>query len=239
MSAYGELLFQDEFSSTVIDTTKWTTDIYYKPNNATQNFNLSSGNLNIWPSVDGTGSFFDRTFHTDGTFNAQNFFCEAEIKLPRGRGLRPVFALFNDDEHEIIVMNAYPGAPTAGWASADLSPIDYKMASTENFSGGPSDERRASSYFVSAPDLSAAFHTFGVHFGASAIRWYYDGVQIGTTHTNTYQTVPMYIYIGLWMSTMETSPTVGSGTLSSSNPYTPQGVANAMQVNYVRAWRIL
>jgi hypothetical protein len=47
----------------------------------------------------------------------------------------------------------------------------------------------------------------------------------------------MSFYIGLWMVDLETVPAIGSGVLGITNPYTPTGPDNAMQVNYVRAWQ--
>lgn len=236
-SEYTAMTFQEEFSGTTYDTTKWNPTIYYKANNATQNFSVANGNMNIYPQVDSTGAFFDRTFATDGKFSQLYGFFEMEAKLPVGAGLNPRFNLFNNDEHEFSIFQAFTGAPTGGWSTADLRPIDFQLQRATDFRGGPIDTLRASS-FITVPDLSAAFHKYALRWDSTTIRWFLDGVQVGPTMSHSSMRVPMYIYFGVWRAFEETSPTVGSGTLSSANRYTPQGITNSFMVNYVRAWQI-
>jgi len=233
-SLYTSLTFQDEFSTTTIDTTKWQTDISYKVANATQNFQETNGNLDIWPQTDGTGAFFDRTWTTDTKFSQTYGYFEVEAKLPVGAGLNPRIGLYNNDQHEILIMSALSGAPSGLWSTSGLHPNDFAVTRTTNFST-PGDEMRAHDY-ATIPDLSSSFHKYAVRWDASSVQFFFDGVQVGSTISTTEMSVPMYIYLGLWMSTEETSPTVGSGTLSSTNKYTPQGIANAFQINYVRVW---
>ena len=230
------LTFRDEFDSgTSFDTSRWTTDIYYKTNNPTKNYNVANGSLNIWPALDGKGTFFDRTVVSAGRFSQQYGFFEVEAKLPVGAGLHPVISLTADNGPEIALMHAYSGAPNGAWSNSSLHPVDYvytAMSGPDNFIG----EVRART-FRSMPDLSAAFHKYGVRWDANTVTYYLDGVQLGQSIAHNAIRTPMYFYIGLWMVNEETSPAVGSGTLSASNPYTPTGSGNALQVNYARAWR--
>lgn len=235
-SSQYTLTFDDEFNSgTTADASKWSTDIWYKPNNPTQNYDVTSGNLRLWPALDATGNFFDRTFVTDGKFAQQYGFFEVEAKLPVGAGLHPVISLIATNGPEIGIMHSYSGAPAGGWSSHALTPIDYVVTAV-NSTIGYTDEFRASQY-IKTPDLSAGFHKYGVRWDANTISYYLDGVQIGRTINNTAVRAPMYFYIGLWVVDNETVPGTGNGTLSIDNPYTPTGPDNAMQVNYVRAWQ--
>jgi beta-glucanase (GH16 family) len=230
------LTFAEEFNSgTSVDTSKWSTDIWYKPDNPARNYDVVGGNLRIWPTLDATGKFFDRTFVTDGKFAQQYGFFEVEAKLPVGAGLHPVISLIATNGPEIGIMHSYSGAPNGGWSSNSLTPIDYVVTAV-NSQIGYDDEFRANQY-IKAPDLSAGFHKYGVRWDANAITYYFDGAQIGRTITNTAVRAPMYFYIGLWMVDVETVPAIGSGVLGITNPYTPTGPDNAMQVNYVRAWQ--
>lgn len=230
------LTFSDEFNSgTSFDTTMWSSDIYYKANNPTKNYNVASGALNIWPALDGNGSFFDRTIVSAGKFSQQYGFFEVEAKLPVGAGLHPVISLTSTNGPEIAIMHAYTGAPNGAWSNASLHPVDYvvtAMSGPDNYVG----EFRARN-FRSIPDLSTAFHKYGVRWDASTVTYYFDGVQVGQPIAHNAIRTPMYFYIGLWMVNEETSPAVGSGSLSQSNPYTPTGSSNALKVNYARAWR--
>ncbi|NEX62545.1 glycoside hydrolase family 16 protein [Noviherbaspirillum galbum] len=230
------LTFNDEFNAgSTIDAGKWTSDIYYKANNATKNFNVEGGALNIWPALDASGRFFDRTVVTENRFAQQYGFFEVEAKLPVGAGLHPVISLTANNGPEIAMMHAYSGAPNGAWSSSNLAPVDYvvtAMRSPDSYI----DEFRARSA-IGSVDLSAAFHKYGVRWDANSVKYYFDGVQIGHTVNQGEIRTPMYFYVGLWMVNEETSPAVGAGTLGASNAYTPQGKGNAMKINYVRAWQ--
>jgi beta-glucanase (GH16 family) len=230
------LTFNDDFNSgTSFDATKWATDIYYKANNATKNYDVEGGSLNIWPTIDATGNFFDRTVVSDNKFSQQYGFFEVEAKLPVGAGLHPVISINSNEGPEIALMHAYTGAPNGGWASANLSPIDYVVTAVST----PDhyiDEFRVRN--LMAPiDLSTGFHKYGIRWDATTVKYYLDGVQVGHTINHTQIRTPMYFFIGLWMVNEETSATVGSGPLSGANRYTPQGKSNAMKINYARAWK--
>ncbi|NEX64086.1 glycoside hydrolase family 16 protein [Noviherbaspirillum galbum] len=230
------LTFAEEFNSgSTIDATRWSTDIWYKNNNATRNYDVADGNLRIWPQQDATGQFFDRTIVGDGKFSQQYGYFEVEAKLPVGAGLHPVISLIATDGPEIGIMHSYTGAPDGGWSSPTLTATDYVVTAV-NDANGYDEEFRAHEY-IDVPDLSAGFHKFGVRWDATSIRYYIDGVQMGRTINNTQVRAPMYFYIGLWMVNEGTSPRIGSGTLGINNAYTPVGSSNAMQVNYVRAWQ--
>ena len=230
------LTFDEEFNSgTTPDASKWSTDIWYKANNATKNYDVAGGSLRIWPALDASNNFFDRTFVTDAKFAQQYGFFEVEAKLPVGAGLHPVISLIATNGPEIGIMHSYSGAPVGGWSSSTLNPIDYVVTAV-NSQIGYNDEFRANQY-TKVPDLSAGFHKYGVRWDANTISYYFDGVQIGRTINHTAVRAPMYFYIGLWMVDVETVPATGSGTLSINNPYTPTGSNNAMLVNYVRAWQ--
>jgi beta-glucanase (GH16 family) len=230
------LTFEDGFDSgSSFDTSKWATDIYYKANNPTRNYNVSGGTLNIWPAQDNSGSFFDRTIVSENRFAQQYGYFEVEARLPVGAGLHPVISLTANNGPEIAIMHAYSGAPNGAWSNAGLRPIDYVVTAVSKPDSYIGEFRARTA--LSVPDLSAGFHKYGVRWDATTVRYYFDGVQIGQAINHNTIRTPMYFFIGLWMVNEETSPTTGGGTLSQSNPYTPQGTGNAMKINYVRAWK--
>jgi beta-glucanase (GH16 family) len=230
------LTFEDGFDSgSSFDLSKWATDIYYKPNNPTRNYNVSGGTLNIWPATDSSGAFFDRTIVSENRFAQQYGYFEVEAKLPVGAGLHPVISLTANNGPEIAMMHAYSGAPNGAWSSASLHPIDYVVTAVSKPDTYIAEFRARTG--LSVPDLSAAFHKYGVRWDATTVRYYFDGVQVGQAINHNTIRTPMYFFIGLWMVNEETSARTGAGTLSQANPYTPQGVGNAMKINYVRAWR--
>jgi beta-glucanase (GH16 family) len=230
------LTFSEDFNTgSTIDASRWTTDIWYKANNPTRNYDVANGSLRIWPAQDGGGQFFDRTIVSENRFSQQYGYFEVEAKMPVGAGLHPVISLIATNGPEIGIMHTYTGAPHGDWSTNALAADDYVVTAV-NASTGYDEEFRAREY-IAPRDLSASFHKYGVRWDETSIRYYLDGVQVGRTIENTQVRRPMYFYIGLWMVDVETSARTGSGALSITNPYTPTGSGNSMEINYVRAWQ--
>jgi beta-glucanase (GH16 family) len=82
---------------------------------------------------------------------------------------------------------------------------------------------------ITVPDLSLGFHIYAVSWTSTGFTFYFDGVQAGPTITTSALTLRMYILLSVWFGG-------ASGTPTTAN--TPTGPANAMQIDYVRAWTI-
>lgn len=108
------LTFEDDFSGSSLDPAKWNTAIFYETPDATINYSVASGCLNIWPAA----GFVNRTIDTDGKFAQQYGFFEMRAKLPIGKGVVPAFWLYyhgNDaDTPGIDIMKTWCGASTGG-----------------------------------------------------------------------------------------------------------------------------
>lgn len=231
------LTFSDEFNGSSYDSTKWSAQIWYGDKNAdgTVNYDVSGGALRIWPALNRSGQFFDRTFVTDGKFAQKYGYFEARMKLPRGRGVWPAFWLFGHYDGqvpyrpEIDILEAYPGEGLGySWGTTDLRPIQYGV--TFHTDSG-SDASRVSDgpFKVDTPDLSAAYHVYGFKWEAGGqMTWYFDGVQKGTRTVPGFDNHALAIYLDLWFGS-------ASGTPNTSE--TPMGPSNAFEVDYVRVWR--
>jgi beta-glucanase (GH16 family) len=75
------------------------------------------------------------------------------------------------------------------------------------------------------PDISAAFHTYGVLWEASKITWYFDGQPVYTTAPPSDLNKPLYILVNL---------AVGGDWPGSPDATTP--FPAVYQIDYVRAY---
>lgn len=226
---FTSLKFQDEFDGSVLDTTKWDTKLWYEAAPATTNFSVDGGCLNIWPQQDANGAFFSRNIPCK--FYQIYGYYEIEIKLPTGAGIQPACWLFSHDldfeKPTIDVMKSFGASP---WTDSlarfqDCRSVVYSMTGVE-----VGDRRLAA--LRGAQQLSTAFHKYGVLWEPDGFTFYNDGVALGAKIPSTVNTNRMYPILSLTMgaaSSLSGAPSVAG---------TPQGSANAMQVNYVRIWQL-
>jgi beta-glucanase (GH16 family) len=216
------LSFAEEFNN-ALNSSMWNDHIWYEGSNATKNYSVANGALNIWPQRDGSGNFFNRTIDTDGHFYQTYGYFEIEAKLPIGKGTWPAFWLFNHIDNrrpEIDIMEAYAGGgPSSGWSDSALHPTAYGATiwKDANVQGGYK--------MIQTPDLSAGFHKYAIKWEANKQTFYFDGAPVFTQAVTMGD--PMYIMLDLWFGS-------ASGAADGT---TPTGTGNAYQVNYVRAWK--
>jgi beta-glucanase (GH16 family) len=216
------LTFNDDFNS--FNTGVWNEAVWYETSDATKNFTTENGLLKIWPQRNAAGQFKNRTIDTDGKYYQTYGFFEIEARLPVGKGCWPAFWLFNhigDRRPEIDIMEAYSGGgPNSGWSDANFHPTAFGATIwiTINQNGGGK--------VLQTPDLSAAFHKYGLKWEPNRLTFYFDGVAFYSANVSFND--PMYIMLDLWFGS-------ASGTPDNS---TPQGKGNSYEVNYVRAWKL-
>lgn len=220
------LTFDDEFDRG-LDANVWTDHLWYLTANATRNYAVGDGELQIWPQRDATGAFFDRHLDTDGRFYQTYGFFEISAKLCRGKGTWPAFWLYNHDDPgdirpEIDIMEAYPGGDPWGADGTGGARIPVMFAPTI-WLGPPGVE--GGTTMLATPDLSAAFHTYGVEWDATRVTFYFDGDAYYSANASL--SSRMYIILDVQFGS-------ASGTPDSS---TPEGPGNAFEIDYVRAWQ--
>ncbi|HJU71691.1 MAG TPA: glycoside hydrolase family 16 protein [Paucimonas sp.] len=219
-----ELTFSEEFDD--YDSRIWNDHIWYEAPNRTRNYAVENGLLKIWPERDASGNFFNRTIDTDGKFSQTYGYFEMEAKLPRGKGTWPAFWLFahhGKRRPEIDIMEAYAGgAPPWGFKDGDgvVRPRAYGV--TVWHDKGHEAGRRQ---YDTRSDLSARFHKYAMKWEPNRQTFYFDGKTIMTIDVSMSE--PMYLLLDLWFGSDSGKP----------DDSTPQGKANAYQVNYVRAWQ--
>src|SRR5688572_15958458 len=73
----------DEFNTAALDTDKWSTVLSGQAAPSTTNFDITGGNLRIWPE----STFTARYIHAEGNFAFTHGVVEIRAKLPRGKGV--------------------------------------------------------------------------------------------------------------------------------------------------------
>ena len=123
---------------------------------------------------------------TAKSFTQTYGYFEIRAKMPRGRGLWPAFWLAPADiswPPEIDIVEAHGDRLDRYWAT-----VHWR---SEN--GSP----QYKTFRISTPDLSEAFHDFGVEWGPTRIRWTFDGRIVAETSAPPGVNKPMYLIVNL------------------------------------------
>jgi hypothetical protein len=166
------MIFNDEFQSTAIDSSKWVNGYYWGANDGNMGNSLLSNSVDdgeiLHLKTAGTlASHTVSALTTKQTFQTGYF--EARMKLAKGQGSWPAFWLLYD-----------PG--TTGLHETDI--IEYLgnhnnyYYSTIHIAGSSSQPQWQ---YQSGLDLSADYHLYGVNITATTIEFYFDGNKFFTT----------------------------------------------------------
>jgi beta-glucanase (GH16 family) len=184
-TAFGasQLVYSDEFNgpldtSTWANRTPWNTNYttgeleYYDPANCS----FTDGMMTL-KSEKRSMNGYSYTSAIVTSLKRQKFsygYFEMRAKLPKGQGIWPAFWLTNDSTLEIDAMEMLGHEPN-------------KVYMTLHRNGSQVQGR---SY--TGPDYSAGFHTFGVDWQPTYVKWYLDGV-LAATYSGAMPSDPLYI----------------------------------------------
>ena len=182
-----EIVWQDEFDGTSLDTTKWsyqtgTGTAYGLPpgwgneetqyyTTSSQNVFLEDGMLHIRANNNSIGGMPHSSgrIRTAGKFEFTYGRAEARIKLPKGQGMWAAFWMLPTN------------SPYGGWASSGeidimeaINQMDH-ISGTIHFGGPWPRNTYLSSSVYNGIDWSQDFHVFGVEWEEGVIRWTVDG----------------------------------------------------------------
>ena len=165
---------------------------YYSDSSVGVNpFSVTNGALDIAaapssnPSATGGLPYTSGIITTYGSFQQTYGYFEMRAKLPAGQGLWPAFWMLPSDRSwppEIDVMEMLGQQPTVLHSTVH-----------SNSTGA----HTMSAVWAIEPDLSAAFHTYGVDWEPQDITFYFDGTAIGQVATPSDLDKPMYMIANL------------------------------------------
>jgi beta-glucanase (GH16 family) len=193
------LVWQDEFNGTSVDSTKWVAETgngsngwgngeaeYYTGNAANLGITAESGNsvLCITAKADTSYSGFSYTsarIKTQGKFSFQYGKVEARIKLPKGTGMWPAFWLLGDSISSI----SWPKCGEIDVLEMKGGISDNTIGSTLHWadSGGNHQYSTPANYTLSSGVFADDYHVFGMVWDASTISFQLDGYTYCTQST--------------------------------------------------------
>jgi beta-glucanase (GH16 family) len=181
--AASKLVYSDEFNGPLTtsvwsNNTPWYTHYttgeleYYDPSNCTFAnglMTLKSENRSTsgYSYASGIVTSLQRTKFSYGYF-------EIRAKLPKGPGVWPAFWLTNDHSLEIDGLEMLGDRPSRIYMTLHEN-------SSQIYQG-----------IKDGPDYSAAFHTYGIDWQPTYVKWYIDGVECAS-YTKSMPSDPMWI----------------------------------------------
>lgn len=208
------MTFRDEFET--LGSLAWGESNWYSENSTSQVFvnngvlNLVSRRADRYPDVTVSGQATPISFQ-------QGYF-EARMRWTRGNGAWPGFWLLgarhlnNPAWPKINPYCADNGLPAALCWSAELDVFEGQGSEPTTFYGtvhrnsagiyGVEDSQNENNAHDVGIDLTAGFHTYGMLWTPTEIRWYLDGQFIHSAAVYDSTNQPMYLllsmYIGGW-----------------------------------------
>ncbi len=238
-SQCADLIFNDEFSGSSVDQTKWTSIVgdgcptlcgfgnneeqWYRPENTT----VQNGKLVITTRNEFVGGkqYTSSKLVTSGKFNSRYGRYEASIKLPSAGGIWPAFWMLPENGSwpftgEIDIMEAQHKNPESIGGTVHYSNGGWRFNGREYSAG---------------LDLSAGFHEYAVEWEPNEIRWYVDN-QLYHSVTPATTVDPWPFSQGDWYIILNVA-VGGPGTPYTGNIQpTPADYPTQMEVDYVRVY---
>lgn len=159
-----KIKFNDEFSGTGIDTTRWNLRFHSDASPVEDSATVSSGALRLYP----TAAFEKRVFTTHGKFAQTTGYFEVRAQLPKGKGLIPRAWLYHHDHatdrprYDILRAHCSGTAKTENTSTgseANSIRIDYYGDQLLLADGASSKEANANPHMLTVADnnLDAAY----------------------------------------------------------------------------------
>jgi beta-glucanase (GH16 family) len=224
------MTFADEFSSSTLDSKKWSTTLRYgdrflSGNSELEcymdgNISISGGYLNLTAKKQSvscakpvkTQNYTSGAIASFDKFSQAYGYFEMRAKLPAGKGLWPAFWLLPQSGHwppEIDIFEQLGKQPN-------------RIYSTYHYL--VSGVHKQDSSYVDLTSATTAYHTYGADWSSGVIVWYIDGKEV-KRDTNFVTSEPMYILANL---------AVGGSWPGSPDSTTP--FPSSMVVDYIRVY---
>ncbi len=148
---------------------------------------------------------------TEHSFARTYGYFEMSAQMPAGAGTAPAFWLLTASHQwppELDVVEEIGRQPT------DIVGTAHTGSSNNAYP-----------FYLTTPDVTAGFHTYGVDWQADKITWYFDGKPYGSVATPSDMHSPMYMVVNLAV-----------GGAWPGSPPDPSQLNAAYKIDYVRVW---
>lgn len=225
-SASRSLAFNDEFNGAGLDTSKWSTQYprpgsmcCSNPNNGEAQWYLNrnvveqNGELHLVAKRESYNGFAYTSglIQSKQSFNFTYGYAEARMWVPKGSGFWPAFWTWPQNElwpPEIDAMEFYGDNV-------------HRVYMTYHGSQG------SNASIATDTDWTTGWHTFGIDWQPSSIRWYIDGNLVKTLTRSDVSTTPMYLIANLAIANGSRAPAPNSSTTFPS----------PLRIDWVRVWK--
>ncbi len=240
------LIFDDEFDGTALDTTRWVTgfpwcpstyctstttpDMVYLP----ESVSVSNGTLKLranntpvtapdgktYPYTSGivtTSAFFEGAYADPSAYKLLFKYGYVEMRARLNTGLGLWPAFW--------MLNPQGKWPPEIDIVEEVGKDPYSVLQYYHYNGARRHISSGGRY--TGPDFSADFHTFAVSWEPGAIRWYVDGVERRAAFTNADNIVAEEMYLILNLQVGGWSGTPDATTWTQPN----------YEIDYVRVWQ--
>lgn len=224
------LTFQDEFSGTSVNTSKWKNKgptlagnkelQKYTPDNLSQ----KNGVLDITPekqTAGGQTKYTSGTLRTDGMFSQKYGYFEIRAQMPEGQGMWPAFWLRPNYD-----------SPTRGAKEIDVfeyiggkDPNTIHMTNHWGQNYGADHHQKPQKTTLNT--ATSQYHTYGIDWQPDSITWYIDGKPVAKSTEGVPQE-EMFMILNL---------AIGGKWPGNPDATTPFGEDNAFKVDYVRVYQ--
>jgi len=240
------LIWNDEFNSNQLDSTKWIHDIgtgsqyglygwgnselqYYQP----QNTEVNSGSVKIITKVESTGivDSWNNTMYyssskitTKGTFDFRYGKVEARIKTVDGEGFWPAFWMLPSGgswpcDGEIDIMEQ--------WGSDGPSNTTTGAAHAGICPGGSTYQ--SSSHVISSGSYADNFHIYSIQWQPGLITWYVDNIQFLQVTPSSYPNISWPFNSNNWYLMFNLA-------ITSSGPNSNTVFPSQIEIDWVRVY---
>jgi len=232
-----QLVWQDEFDGTALDTTKWVRETggngwgnaeleYYT--DRVENARLENGYLVIEARSDSFGNraYTSARLKTQGLGAWRYGRIVARMQIPRGQGLWPAFWMLGNNIAQV-------GWPACGEIDI-MENIGREPGSVHGTVHGPNYSGAngiGGAYNLSTGAFADDFHTFAIEWGANAMQWFVDDT--------LYRTVLPSDLPGTWVfdHPFFIILNVAVGGYWPGNPDSTTVFPQTMRVDYVRVYQ--
>ena len=224
VSGSWNMLFDDEFNGTSLDTTKWRTDSNWGMGigcqDNTNNVKVSNGILNLY-GRNGQSANCSKSNYTESVIETAGFndpkpfvftygYTEARVNIPPGQGLWPAVWLYS---------------ASGGCDELDLAEWLDNNTSTIYMTPHYSDCSAATVPYTGT-NWASGWHTIGLDWEPGKLTWYIDGASVRTVTDSRVPNLAMYALLDL---------TVGGSW--PGNPNSTTLFPADYQVDYLRVWQ--
>jgi len=226
-----------------LSSTSWGEGIWYDPGSPANSIFVQNGILNLVSRR--SQGYQNVTVSTEGGTSPKVFtggYFESRMRWTKGNGAWPAFWLFS---YRHAVNPNYPslnsacgGAgepPVAQCYSAELDVFEGQGREPNVFYGtihrnscscyGVNNTQNGNNWHNVGQDLTTAFHTYGMLWGTTDIKWYLDGQLVGTAPVYDSTNQPMFLLLQMWIG----------GWTGGTDASTPDELKT--EVDWVRVWQ--